>query len=185
MCFRRLFVVLFGLFIIMFSVFQPFIATSEELSQKILRLHIIANSDSTFDQDTKLRLKNYFLVETSGLFNKKTLEENIETAIDNEEYLEEVCNCFLEDYCDYKADVSICEEYFKTRVYDDFTLPSGVYNSIKITLGKGEGHNWWCIVFPSVCLSACSTSMSDYLNTYTPKFKILEIYEKIKYKMNY
>ncbi len=192
---RRLFVVLFGVFMILFSVFQPFISTSEDISQKIFRLHIIANSDSTYDQDIKLKLKNYFLTETGELFTKPTLEENIEIAKENRGYLENLCNSFLkEQRCTYLASVAVCEEFFTTRLYDDFTLPSGVYNSIKITLGRGEGHNWWCIVFPSVCMSACSRSMDDYLtdeemelvnNQYTPKFKIAEIYEKIKYKMNY
>lgn len=192
---RRLFIPIFLAFVLTFTLFEPFIATSEEISQKVLRLHILANSDTTYDQNIKLKLKNYILVETGDIFNKKTLEENIKAAQDNREYIEKLCNDFLyNENCSYSAKVYITKEYFKTRVYDDFTLPSGVYNSIKIVLGEGEGHNWWCIVFPSVCLYSCSESIDDYLTdeemelvseSYTPKFKMIEIYEKIKYEMNY
>ena len=176
------------------SLIQPIIATSEDISNKVLRLHILANSDSTEDQNIKLALKNYFLENTTDLFIGKTVEENIAIAKENTDYIENLCNQYLSDNgYDYKADVTVDKEYFDTRVYDDFTLPAGIYNSIKIEIGEGNGHNWWCIVFPSVCLSACSTSMSDYLTDeemelindgYTPKFKIVEIYEKIKSRLN-
>lgn len=176
------------------SFFQPIIATSEDISNKVLRLHILANSDSTEDQNLKLGLKNYFLENTSNLFSGKTLEENIEIAKKNTLALEELCNKFItESGYDYETKVIVDKEYFDTRVYDDFTLPAGVYNSIKIVIGEGSGHNWWCIVFPSVCLYSCSESMSDYLTEeemelisdgYTPKFKIIEIYEKIKSRLN-
>ena len=195
MTIRRLFLPVFMVFVIVFTIFEPLIVTSEDISQKVFRLHILANSDSTYDQDIKLKLKNYILIETKDLFSGKTLEENIEIAENNKEYIKEICNNFLSaNDCPYKAFVFVCEEFFKTRVYDDFTLPGGVYNSLKIVLGNGEGHNWWCIVFPSVCLYSCSESINDYMteeemelinDSYTPKFKIIEIYENIKYKMNY
>lgn len=176
------------------GIFEPIINTSENISEKVLRLHILANSDSTEDQDIKLKVKNYFIENTADLFSGKNLEENIEIASCNIDYIEAICNsCITENGFDYKAKVSVLKEYYDTRVYDDFTLPAGIYNSIKIELGEGRGHNWWCIVFPSVCLSACTESMNDYLTDdemklindgYTPKFKIIEIYEKIKNKIN-
>lgn len=176
------------------GIFEPIINTSENISEKVLRLHILANSDSTKDQDLKLKVKNYFIENTADLFSGKTLEENIEIASCNIGYIEALCNrCITENGFDYKAKVSVLKEYYDTRVYDDFTLPAGIYNSIKIEIGEGRGHNWWCIVFPSVCLSACTESMNDYLTDdemklindgYTPKFKIIEIYEKIKNKIN-
>lgn len=176
------------------SFIQPIIATSEQISNKVLRLHILANSDSTEDQNIKLELKNYFLENTTDLFVGNTVEDNLKIAKENIDYFENLCNCFLSNNgYHYQANVTVDKEYFDTRVYDDFTLPAGTYNSIKIEIGEGAGHNWWCIVFPSVCLSACSTSMSDYLTDeemelindgYTPKFKIVEIYEKMKSRLN-
>lgn len=190
----KIFLPLFMVLTLTLSFIQPIIATSEQISNKVLRLHILANSDSTEDQNIKLELKNYFLENTADLFVGKTVEENITIAKENTDYIENLCNSFLSDNgYDYKADVAVAKEYFDTRVYDDFTLPAGTYNSIKIEIGEGAGHNWWCIVFPSVCLSACSTSISDYLTDeemelindgYTPKFKIVEIYEKMKNRMN-
>ncbi len=104
-----------------------------------------------------------------------------------------MCNEYLKSIgIDYKVVVSVVKEYFKTRVYVNSTLPAGKYNSLKIELGEAKGHNWWCIVFPSVCLSACTESMNDYLsedemklvsNTYSPKFKVVEIYESAKEKI--
>lgn len=189
----KVFLPVFMILTLLVSFFQPIIAASENISSKVLRLHILANSDSTEDQDLKLKVKDCFLENTADLFTAKTLEENIEIAKNNREYIEEVCNaCIAENGYSYKACVKVCREYFDTKVYDDFTLPAGVYNSIKIELGQGNGHNWWCIVFPSVCLSSCSKSMNDYLTDeemdliedgYTPKFKIVEIYEKIKSKL--
>lgn len=190
----KIFLPLFMILTLVSSLIQPIIATSEDISNKVLRLHILANSNSTEDQDLKLRVKNYFLENTADLFVGETLDENIEIARENVDRIEELCNkCIKENGYNYSAKVIVDKEYFDTRVYDDFTLPAGIYNSIKIEIGQGSGHNWWCIVFPSVCLSACSESMSDYLTDeemelindgYTPKFKIVEIYEKIKNKLN-
>lgn len=190
----KIFVPIFLISVIVFSSFTSSVSTAEEISDKVLRLHILADSDSTEDQDMKLKLKNYFLENTSNLFCGETVEENIKIARDNREYIENICNEFLaENNYEKKARVTVTNEFFSTRVYDDFTLPAGNYNTVKIEIGEGEGHNWWCIVFPSVCLSACSSSMSEYLTEeemelvesgYTPKFKIIEIVEKIKDSLN-
>lgn len=166
------------------------IKTSEDISQSVLRLHILANSDNSYDQDIKLKMKNYVIENTTSLFTGKTAKENTEIARQNSDKIENLCNEFLLNQgVDYEATVTVLNEFFSTRVYDDFTLPAGNYDAIRIELGEGNGHNWWCIVFPSVCLSACSTSMDDYLTDdemdlinsgYTHKFKIVEIYEKLK-----
>lgn len=184
----KVFVPVFLILTVLFSALTPVITTAENISEKVLRLHILANSDSTYDQNIKLGLRNYFLENTSSLFNADSLDENLKKANENKDYIEDICNEYLKQY-NQCASVSVVKEYFSTRVYDDFTLPAGYYNSIKIEIGEGNGHNWWCIVFPSVCLSSCSTSMNDYLTEdemellesgYTPKFKVIEIYEKIK-----
>lgn len=190
----KIFLPVFMVLVLMLSFINPIIATCESISNKVLRLHILANSDTAEDQNIKLKLKNYFLENTSQLFTGENVEQNIEIAKQNTDYIEQLCNEFLaKNGYAYQSSVTVVKEYFDTRVYDDFTLPAGVYNSIKIEIGEGKGHNWWCIVFPSVCLSACSTSMSEYLTEeemqlindgYTPKFKIVEIYEKLKNKVS-
>ena len=188
----KVFVPVFLLLVIVTSCLTSDIISAESISDKVLRLHILANSDSTEDQNIKLGLKNYFLDNTKELFSGKTIEENIAIAENNKKQIENICNNYLKSY-GKTAFVTIEKEFFKTRVYDDFTLPAGVYNSIKITIDEGKGHNWWCIVFPSVCLNACSKTMNEYLTDdemelvtsgYTPKFKIIEIYEKLTDRLN-
>lgn len=196
MKFNKIFIPLFLTFTIILGIAQPVVAavkTSEDISNKVFRLHILANSNSTEDQNTKLMLKNFILKNSEDVIGGKTLDEAISNAKNNRKEITEMCNEYLKSIgIDYKVVVSVVKEYFKTRVYDDFTLPAGKYNSLKIELGEAKGHNWWCIVFPSVCLSACTESMNDYLNedemklvsnTYSPKFKVVEIYESAKEKI--
>lgn len=196
MKFNKIFIPLFLTFTIILGIAQPVVAavkTSEDISNKVFRLHILANSNSTEDQNTKLMLKNFILENSEDVIGGKTLDEAISNAKNNRNEITEMCNEYLKSIgVDYKVVVSVVKEYFKTRVYDDFTLPAGKYNSLKIELGEAKGHNWWCIVFPSVCLSACTESMNDYLNedemklvsnTYSPKFKVVEIYESAKEKI--
>lgn len=196
MKFVKIFIPVFMSLVLFLGIAQPVVGavkTSEHISNKVFRLHILANSDSTYDQNIKLMLKNYILENTQDIIGGKTLDEAIENAKNNTKEITDMCNEYLKSKgFDYKVKVNVVKEYFKTRVYDDFTLPAGRYNSLKIEIGEGKGHNWWCIVFPSVCLSACTESMGDYLtddemslvsNTYSPKFKIVEIYESTKEKI--
>lgn len=190
----KIFLPVFMSLVLIVGITQPLIKTSENISDKVFRLHILANSDSTYDQNLKLGLKNYILENTSDLFIGQNLEENIDIAIESLEELYRLSKEYLESQgSNYDVKTEVVKEFFETRVYDDFTLPAGVYNSLKITIGEGKGHNWWCIIFPSVCLSACSESMSDYLSEdemelvnsgYTAKFKVVEVYEKIKSKLS-
>ena len=190
----KIFLPVFMSLVLIVGITQPLIKTSENISDKVFRLHILANSDSTYDQNLKLGLKNYILENTSDLFIGQNLEENIDIAKESLEELYRLSKEYLESQgSNYDVKTEVIKEFFETRVYDDFTLPAGIYNSLKITIGEGKGHNWWCIIFPSVCLSACSESMSDYLSEdemelvnsgYTAKFKVVEVYEKIKSKLS-
>lgn len=190
----NIFLSLFMVFLIVFGITSPIINSCESISNKIFRLHIMANSDSSEDQALKLKVRDCILAETANIFNGKTIDDNIKIAENNIDYITNICNdCIKNEGYDYSVNVNIVKEFFETRVYDDFTLPAGIYNSLKIEIGEANGHNWWCIVFPAVCISACSQSMNDYLTQeemqiiesgYTPKFKVIEIYEKIKNRIN-
>ena len=136
----KVFVPVFLLLVIVTSCLTSDIISAESISDKVLRLHILANSDSTEDQNIKLGLKNYFLDNTKELFSGKTIEENIAIAENSKEQIENICNNYLKNY-GKTAFVTIEKEFFKTRAYDDFTLPAGVYHSIKITIDEGKGHN--------------------------------------------
>ena len=197
MKFNKLFIPIFLSFVLILGIAQPVVAavkTSEGISNKVFRLHILANSDSTEDQNIKLMLKNYILENTQDIIGGKTLDEAIKNAKNNTKEITDMCNDYLKSKgLKYKVKVNVVKEYFKTRVYDDFTLPAGKYNSLKIEIGEGKGHNWWCVMFPSVCISGCVDDFDKSLSNdeikmitdgkYKYKFKVVEVYEKIKSKI--
>lgn len=171
------------------------ISTAENINDKVLRLHILANSDSEYDQQLKLEIKDYIIEKTGYLFEKS---ESLEDAVNNvEEHLYEIENyakevIYKKGY-NYSVKAYVKKEYFDTRKYDNFYMPAGVYNSLKIIIGDGKGHNWWCVMYPSVCLSGCIDDFDKELTEeekkllisekFVPKFKIIEIYEKLKFKI--
>lgn len=134
------------------------LADREKLNEELIRLHVVANSDSEEDQAIKLQVRDAVT---------QSLQEDLAKVADVTEakaYLEEnlpkiqkVANETLEALgCDCEAVVSLCKETFDTRYYDTFTLPAGVYEALRIVIGEGGGHNWWCVVFPSLCVPATS-----------------------------
>ena len=157
-----------------------------------IRLHILANSDSEEDQLTKLELRdavlNKFGTELSHNENK---ELAISALSDKLTEIEAFANELLSEWeCGYSAKVELGTEWYDTREYDDLTLPRGYYTSLRIILGNGGGKNWWCVMFPPLCLNAaCEDAPSDdgikqysdeefrliSSDGYKVKFKILEI----------
>lgn len=186
--------ILFGLVSAILLSMSQFNVLCEDLRHNILRLHIVANSDSQTDQELKIKIRDEILAETSDLFLSAT---NLETAkITSENSLEEfekIANSVIkQNGFNYKAKAYLDERYFDTRVYDNFTLPAGYYPSLVIELGKAKGKNWWCVVFPTVCIPAAakgdltdsvnekSASIAKQSSKYIMRFKTVEIYEKIK-----
>lgn len=193
----KIFVPIFLSFILIYSYVTPFIKTSESISQEVFRLHILANSDSDEDQSLKLKVRDKILTESESLFiNCKNLNDVITTSKNNIEYFEKLANeCIKENGYNYETKVYVDKEYFNTREYEKITLPSGVYNALKIEIGEAKGHNWWCVMFPAICLPAVSDDEINSIlnedeielinsnNKYEIRFKIVEIYEKIKSKL--
>ena len=184
----------FGLLCAVFLSFADFDASCEDIRGNVLRLHIIANSDSKEDQNLKLKIRDKILEESPQLFNDA---ENLETAIQNTtlnlKKIEDTANSVIkENGFSYTAKARIGDSFFETREYDTFTLPAGTYKSLIIDIGKGEGKNWWCVIFPEICLpSAGEISLSKTVgkdgvciaetpNRYILRFKVIEIYEEIK-----
>lgn len=169
---------------------------SNDISTKVLRMHVLANSNSINDQRLKIAVKNNILKSTQELFTDcDTLEESIEIAQSNTELIKASAQEVIKKYNkNYDVKVYIDNEFFDVREYKDFTLPSGNYNTVKIAIGEGKGKNWWCVMYPAVCISACSDDFDKALTKeekklitskkYIPKFKILEIINKIKNKIN-
>lgn len=169
---------------------------SNDISTKVLRMHVLANSNSINDQRLKIAVKNNILKSTQELFTDcDSLEESIEIAQSNTELIKDSAQEVIKKYNkNYDVKVYVDNEFFDVREYKDFTLPSGNYNTVKVVIGEGKGKNWWCVMYPAVCISACSDDFDKALTKeekklitskkYIPKFKILEIINKIKNKIN-
>uniref|UniRef100_UPI004028832F stage II sporulation protein R n=1 Tax=Eubacterium sp. TaxID=142586 RepID=UPI004028832F len=193
----KIFVPLFLVFVFVFSYIAPFIETSENISDQVFRLHILANSDSAEDQQLKLKVRDEILKKGEKVFaSSNSLEETIELCKDNIALFQQTAEqCLKDNGSDYDVKVYVDKEYFNTREYDEITLPSGIYNALKIEIGQGKGHNWWCVMFPAICLSSVTDDeLNKYLSEdeqklvnsdskYEVRFKIVEIYEKVKSKI--
>ena len=176
-----------------------FAETSEDISHRILRLHVIANSDSDEDQCLKLSVRDRVLEYCADIFDGSV---NIENAVDRIapklDMIKDEAESFIKDNgYDYRVNVSLSEEYFTTRTYENVTLPAGRYLALRIIIGEGAGHNWWCVMFPPMCLPAAekrdelgAVLTADEINLveknprYEMRFKIVEIYEEIKNRIN-
>lgn len=143
---------------IIFAVFMDFTAQCEELQDTAFRLHILANSDSAFDQRIKYELRDYIIEELGYIFNEADSKDEAKLiATRNLKLITERANLFLEEKgCSYRAYCTVGKSGFGTRKYGDYTLPAGEYDSLRIILGEGGGKNWWCVLYPEVCLSAVS-----------------------------
>lgn len=190
--------ILFGLIFAILLSFARFDATCSDIRENVVRLHIIANSDSKADQELKLKIRDEILKLNGDIFeNTENYEEALLITEKNLSLFEDTANRIIrENGFNYQATASIGDTYFETREYETFTLPAGTYKSLNIRLGKAEGKNWWCVVFPAVCIPAAtdrdlSKSVSDEgvkitsnPQKYVMKFKAVEIFEDIKKLFN-
>ncbi len=133
------------------------------LGDNLVRLHVVADSDSEKDQAIKLQVRDAVLeFMEEGLAGLKDIDEVTDYIRAQLPQIQAVANETLEKLgVDCAAVVTFLEEEFPTRIYDTFSLPAGVYESLKITIGEGEGENWWCVVFPSLCMQASTKNVAD------------------------
>ncbi|MCR5208552.1 MAG: stage II sporulation protein R [Eubacterium sp.] len=191
-----IFIPLFIIFTLLFSSITPVIKTSENISDKIFRLHIIANSDSEADQILKLRVRDNILECADSIYkNCNCIQSAVKVSSENLEVFKEAARKTIAFY-GYTYDIKayVTKDFFGTRKYDGFTLPAGNYNCLKIVIGEGKGRNWWCVMFPQVCLSGCTDDFDSYFSEeekelitssgYKVRFKVAEIYEKLINRVN-
>ncbi len=181
---------------IIFSI-TSFASTCNEIRTDVLRLHVIANSDSQEDQQLKLKVRDALLKEGKNIFNGSVTRENAEEKIRKEkEKLEDTAKTVIkENGFDYNVEITVTEEFFNTRTYEKVTLPAGKYMAVRVLIGESAGKNWWCVMFPPLCIPAAQTDINLFLDEkevrlvetnpkYEPRFKIVEIYESIKNHLN-
>lgn len=130
---------------------------SEELGENIVRLHIVANSDSSLDQEVKLKVRDALL----SVMEDCTNEEMVGNCLNT---MENVANMVLEEAgFSYKATAELGKFDFPTKYYDGFALPKGRYRAVRIRLGEAKGENWWCVLFPPLCMVDAATGERDEL----------------------
>ena len=167
-------------------------AKDAEIYQKTLRLHVLANSDSEEDQARKLAVRDSVLsLLGEQMRSCSDRAQAQELILANEEAILDACRRTLsENGSEQEVTLRLCQEYYPTRVYGDMALPGGEYLSLQIGIGQAKGKNWWCVLYPPVCLSSASFGstlasagfekeqvhlVSEGRNLrYTVKFKILE-----------
>ena len=163
--------------------------TCESVRENVVRLHILANSDSAEDQALKLKVRDAIL-EASADWQEiaATPEEALALAEKRLPELQAVAEQTVaaEGY-DYPVKAEVCRMYFTTRQYDTVTLPAGQYDAVRVAIGEAEGQNWWCVMYPPLCVGAAgdrkkATSLwSDNQkklvqggDRYVVKFKVVE-----------
>ena len=168
-----------------------------ELSEKMIRLHVVANSDDAADQELKLQVRDAVLSDLDVILDSAASKDEAEKLIaENLTRINETAEAAAkENGSNIKIVSELRREPFPTRGYDTFSLPAGYYTSLKITIGSGEGHNWWCVVYPKVCSDSVvekadfeSLGMTEQeaglitgsSGGYVFKFKLVELIEELK-----
>lgn len=167
----------------------------DNIRGKMLRMHVVANSDTQEDQALKLKVRDAVLSAGKEIFDGSiTATDAQEKITPHIDYLESVAlKTIKNEGYKYSVKITVEEEYFKTRTYDNsITLPAGYYTAVKVIIGEGAGQNWWCVMFPPMCLpsAVAECEISDVLTDdeteivtetekFKFKFKIIEIFEEI------
>lgn len=172
--------------------FNGFARECDSIRHSVVRLHILANSDSDEDQALKLAVRDAVLEQTAGLFGESQTKEQAEQLAAG--HLHEIEAIAAAEIArrgyDYPATARVVNRFFDTRVYDGFTMPAGRYDAVQIEIGTGAGQNWWCVMFPPMCLPAASEQQETPLEEqirelgetpqYQPAFAVVEAIESLQ-----
>lgn len=174
---------------IFISNFMPFYAACQEVREDTLRLHILANSDSEEDQALKLKVRDAILEhEADFLGTAVNKEQAVSLAGSQIAAIQSIAQQVVYDNgYQYPVTAQIENMYFDTRMYDDFTLPAGRYDALRVEIGSHEGKNWFCVLFPPLCVPSAMPEEVSYTQEeknaiYSPyeiKFAAVELIEQI------
>lgn len=174
-------------------------ATQVRLASQVIRLHVLANSDSEEDQALKLEVRDRVLETTSALLAGET--EPQAAAVLLNQHLDDIAQTAAQEISaqghDDRVEVRLEQTWFPTRQYQDISLPAGNYLALRVLIGAAEGHNWWCVVFPNLCLPAVSeraleastltpgqiSLLQEEETSYVFRFKTLELWQSLKHRL--
>ncbi len=127
--------------------------TVEEIAEKLIRFHVIANSDGEADQSLKLKVRDEVLKYIQPILKESESVEQSRKILNekNHEILKIAEKVIKDNGYDYKVESTLSNEYFPVKTYGNITLPQGQYEAYRIIIGNGEGQNWWCVMFPPIC----------------------------------
>ena len=169
------------------------------IREEVLRLHVIANSDKDYDQELKLKVRDAVLRSGEEVFSDSEDIISAESKIADKKdvILHSAVETIRNLGYDYDVKIELARSYFPTRTYDNLTLPAGYYKAVRIIIGEGKGKNWWCIMFPPLCLPS-ATKKDEIISTflteeemnivtadpdYEVRFWIVEKYYELKNKL--
>lgn len=165
-----------------------------DISSSLVRLHVIAASDETAEQELKLRVRDNVLEYLTPVLDKAESPEEAQRIINGE--LTSIKAAAEACAGGRSVSVTLGQEYYPTREYEGFTLPAGQYQSLRVILGEGKGHNWWCVIFPPLCVSAAEQhkaldAMSEperglitEADGYELRFRIVELWGELMELLN-
>ena len=149
-----------SIFLVSFLLYS--VSIQKSISSKVLRLHILANSNASFDQELKLKVRdnviNYVTPLLKDSISLSQTKEIISRNIDN---INAIAQETVSKYSNYKTYISLASSNFPTKHYENFSFPAGNYEALKIIIGEGKGNNWWCIMFPPLCFTNSSSGEFD------------------------
>lgn len=149
----KILIIATAVFTVLFSTYTYSLATQKNISRQVIRFHILANSDSEEDQALKLKIKDKILKEYSQqLSDSKSIDETRNMLYENMNGIRQLALTEVrKNGYSYNVNVYMARDYFPTKVYGDVSLPAGVYEALRVEIGNGGGHNWWCVMFPPLC----------------------------------
>ncbi len=174
-------------------------ATQVRLASQVIRLHVLANSDSEEDQALKLEVRDRVLETTSALLAGETEPQAAAVLLD--QHLDDIAQTAAQEISaqghDNRVEVRLEQTWFPTRQYQGISLPAGNYLALRVLIGAAEGQNWWCVVFPNLCLPAVSeraleastltpgqiSLLQEEETSYVFRFKALELWQSLKHRL--
>lgn len=157
-------------------------STIEDISEKLIRFHVIANSDEEKDQALKLKVRDEVLKYIQPMLkDSKDIDNSREILKRENENILNIARTVIEaNGYSYKVDSTLSREYFPVKTYGNITLPQGEYEAYRILIGSGEGKNWWCVMFPPICFVDVTKGAVAYEET---EKEMKEVLSDDEYKM--